>query len=125
MLDTDFATVSPDLALHLNAKYMNSQEATNDFVKRFKFMKLLPKGYENTDYIITHEFMHFVTRGEVDDPRSKIHKIIPNMETANKTAPCFNSTRNKNEFVADVMAMVEFENANYSIWEKIYNYFMR
>ena len=125
MLDTDFATVSPDLALHLNAKYMNSQEATNDFVKRLKFMKLLPKGYENTDYIITHEFMHFVTRGEVDNPRSRIHKIIPNMETANKTAPCFNSTRNKNEFVADVMAMVEFENANYSIWEKIYNYFMR
>ena len=55
MLDTDFAIVAPDLSLHLNAKYMNSPEATADFLSRMKELKLLPKGLENTDYIITPE----------------------------------------------------------------------
>ena len=44
MLGTDFAMVAPDLSLHLNAKYMNSPEATADFLSRMKELKLLPKG---------------------------------------------------------------------------------
>ena len=71
MLGTDFAMVAPDLSLHLNAKYMNSPEATADFLSRMKELKLLPKGLENTDYIITHEYMHFISRSEVDNLRSR------------------------------------------------------
>ena len=75
MSDADFAMVSPDLSLHLNAKYMNSAEATADFLARMKKQKLLPKGFENTDYLITHEYMHYISRSEVDNPRAKVHKV--------------------------------------------------
>jgi hypothetical protein len=121
--DNTFAEVSPDLALHLNAKYMNSTEATKDFLQRMKNKHLLPKGYENTEYIITHEFMHFISRDDVDNTRSAIYKLIPNADKRNKNLPSLNSKRSVSEYVADVMAMVEHGNTNVSGWNNIYSYF--
>ena len=129
MSDADFAMVSPDLSLHLNAKYMNSAEATADFLARMKKQKLLPKGFENTDYLITHEYMHYISRSEVDNPRAKVHKVIPDETKMLKNAPSKNSLISKNEYVADSMAMIEISSINdyseskWNSWLKIYNYF--
>ena len=129
MSDADFAMVSPDLSLHLNAKYMNSAEATADFIARMEKQKLLPKGFENTDYLITHEYMHYISRSEVDNPRAKVHKVIPDETKMLKNAPSKNSLLSKNEYVADSMAMIEVSSINdyseskWNSWLKIYNYF--
>lgn len=129
MSDADFAMVSPDLSLHLNAKYMNSAEATADFLARMKEQKLLPKGFENTDYLITHEYMHYISRSEVDNPRAKVHKVIPDETKMLKNAPSKNSLLSKNEYVADSMAMIEVSSINdyseskWNSWLKIYNFF--
>lgn len=128
MSDKDFAMVSPDLSLHLNAKYMNSAEATADFLARMKKQKLLPKGFENTDYLITHEYMHFISRTEIDDVRSKGYETLP--KKRKKLYASANSAKNDNEFAADSMAMVELASSNdfdesvWNKWKKIYDYFL-
>lgn len=124
MSERDFASVAPDGSLHLNAKYMNSAAATADFLDRMKKKRLLPIGHDNTEFIITHEFMHFVSRDEVDNKRSKVHKLIPDENEKSKKLPSLNSKINDAEYVADVMAMVEFGEIKYSVWKKIYKYFL-
>ncbi len=79
----------------------------------------------------THEYMHFISRSEVDNLRSKVHKVIPDETKMLKNAPSKNSLISKNEFVADSMAMVEFGNkekyseSKWNSWEKIYHYFFK
>ena len=96
-----------------------------------KKKNLLPKVFENTDYLITHEYMHFISRSEVDNPKAKIHKLIPDETTIMKIAPSKNSYLSKNEFVADSMSMIEvgkeknFSERKWNSWMKIYNYFFQ
>lgn len=120
MDDKVFAEVAPDLSLHLNSKYINSKEALNDFIDRMVKKKLLPEGQDNLEYLITHEFMHFVSREEVDNKRSKLYKLIP--KDKSKHLPSANSRRSDAEFVADSLAMVEFDKHD-SVWDKMYKYF--
>lgn len=127
--DNVFAEVSPDLALHLNAKYMNSKEATDDLIANMIKDKFLPKGLATTDYMITHEYMHFISRSEVDNPKSSVRKAFPKSKA--KYYASANSKKNDNEFVADSMAMIELadqNNYNESVWNgwlKIYKYFFK
>lgn len=129
--DNVFAEVSPDLALHLNAKYMNSKEATDELIHQMVKDKLLPNHFNTTKYMITHEYMHFISRNEIDDIRSKAQKVIPDFETRLKTGVSKNSVFNKNEYSADAMAIVELGNkddykeSNWNKWSKIYNYFFK
>ena len=129
--DNVFAEVSPDLALHLNAKYMNSAEATADLITIMRKSHKLPVGFDTTEFIITHEYMHFISRTEVDNNRSKVQKVIPDKDTRNITAPSNNSKLNKNEYSADAMAIVELGNkedykeSHWNKWSKIYNYFFK
>ncbi|MGN0638057.1 MAG: hypothetical protein ACI4J0_06770 [Huintestinicola sp.] len=123
MDEKDFAFVSPDGSLHLNSKYMNSAEATADFLDRMKKKRLLPVGHENTEFIITHEFMHFVSRDEIDNAHSKVHKLIPKGEDRLKLCPSQNSKTSDAEYAADAMAMVEMNDIKHKKWEKLYNYF--
>lgn len=131
MGNRDFAEVAPDLSLHLNAKYMNSKEATAEIIKSMIDERQLPKGLYTTEYIITHEYMHFITRSEVDNLRSKVQKIIPDEGTRRITAPSANAMSNKNEYVADTMAVVElgtkskYKQSHWNLWRKIYNYFLK
>lgn len=131
MDDRDFAEVYPDLSLHLNAKYMNSKEAADEIIHNMIAQKKLPTGFDDTRYIITHEYMHFISRSEIDDPKSKAHKVIPDEETRNITAPSFNSTLNENEYAADAMAVIELGNEarykkpHWKLWNKIYEYFFK
>ena len=131
MGNRDFAEVTPDLSLHLNAKYMNSKEATAEIIKSMIDERQLPKGLYTTEYIITHEYMHFITRSEVDNLRSKVQKIIPDEGTRRITAPSANAMSNKNEYVADTMAVVElgtkskYKQSHWNLWRKIYNYFLK
>lgn len=129
MGDRDFAEVAPDLSLHLNAKYMNSKEATEIILQNMIKQKQFPKGFDDTKYIITHEYMHFISRTEIDNLRSKAQKVIPDEDTRKITAPSANSMLNGNEYAADAMAVVELGNevrykkSNWTLWKKIYNYF--
>lgn len=124
MEDLDFALVTPDCSLHLNAKYMNSVEATNDFLERMKNKKLLPTKHNDTEFIITHEFMHFISRDEIDNKRSGVYKYIPDEKGRNQTLASRNSKKNEAEYAADAMAMVEYGEINHPVWKKIYNYFL-
>lgn len=130
MDNRDFAEVSPDLALHLNATYMNSKEATDYLLASMADDKLVPDGYDSTEYLITHEFMHFISRTEVDNERSKAQKVIPDYTTRKKTGVSKNSVLNKNEYTADAMAIVElgqkekYKESHWNKWEKIYKYFL-
>ena len=83
---------------------------------------MLPEGHDNPDYLITHEFMLFVSREEIDNKRSKLYKLIP--KDKNKHLPSANSRRSDAEFVADSLAMVEFDKHD-SVWDKIFNYFFK
>ncbi|MCR4645001.1 MAG: hypothetical protein K5695_06290 [Oscillospiraceae bacterium] len=123
MDDSDFAEVAPDLSLHLNANYMNSSEATADWLDRMREGHLLPKGFETAEYAITHEYMHFISIDELNNPRSKIHKLLPSISKRNSVLPSFNSRKNDYEFVADAMALVEMGNTDVSAWTKIYRFF--
>lgn len=129
MGDRDFAEVAPDLSLHLNAKYMNSKEATEIILQNMIKQNQFPKGFDDTKYIITHEYMHFISRTEIDNLRSKAQKVIPDEDTRKITAPSANSMLNGNEYAADAMAVVELGNevrykkSNWTLWKKIYNYF--
>lgn len=129
--DNVFAEVSPDLALHLNAKYMNSAEATADLIKNMKKSRSIPKEFDSKKYMITHEYMHFISRSELDNIRSKAQKVIPDKQTRDNSGPSFNSRISINEYAADAMAVIELGNkdkykeSNWNLWSKIYNYFFK
>lgn len=123
MDDKVFAEVAPDLSLRLNATYINSKEALDDLIKSMKSDKLLPNGHDNLEYLITHEYMHFISREDVDNPRSKLQKLIPkDMNVRNKHLPSANSRIKPAEYVADALAMVEFGEHD-TIWDKLYRFY--
>lgn len=126
MDDYTFAEVAPDLSLHLNANFMNSSEATVDLIKSLSAKKLLPNSHTNAEYMITHEFMHFVSRTILEDPRSKVYKILPKNEDTkflSKNAASRNSCKNVHEFTADALAMVEYGHDENNVWNKLYQFF--
>ena len=126
MDDLTFAEVAPDLSLHLNANFMNSAAATSDLLESLSAKKLLPNSHRDTEYMITHEFMHFVSRSVLEDPRSKVYKILPKTENTKflgKNAASRNSCKNVHEFTADALSMAEYGHDENNVWNKLYQFF--
>lgn len=89
--------------LQLNQRYFNDSIEFYKLVDYWQSNKFIPKGCNNIKYIATHEYMHLLTQHQIDDKNSIINKIC-NLATKEDIVS-INSTKDRYEFVADLLAV--------------------
>lgn len=99
--DGDIAQVTPAKILQLNKKYLNSSAEMDAIIKKFIKDKLLPKGAD-INYIVTHEWGHFISMEDLQNPKSPIHTYFG--RTKAKDFVSKNARLNIYEYTADTIA---------------------
>lgn len=99
--DGDIAQVTPAKILQLNKRYFNSSAEMNAVIKKFIKDKLLPQGAD-TNYIVTHEWGHFISMEDLKNPKSPIHTYFG--RTKAKDFVSKNARLNIYEYTADIIA---------------------
>ena len=121
LLESDIAQVTPSGALQLNAMYFNSSSAMKSVIKDFIEKKLLPKR-ANIKYIATHEWGHFISTDDLNDPKSLMRVLF------NRTKPkdfvSKNAEKDVYEYVADAIAC-NLNNIACKNSDKVVEYFLK
>lgn len=99
--DGDIAQVTPAKILQLNKKYLNSSAEMDAIIKKFIKDKLLPKGAD-INYIVTHEWGHFISMEDLQNPKSPIHTYFGRTKAKNFVSK--NARLNIYEYTADTIA---------------------
>ncbi len=121
LLKGDIAQVTPSNVLQLNAMYFNSSSAMKAVIKEFIEKKLLPKR-ATIKYIATHEWGHFISTDDLNNPKSPMRVLFK--RTKPKDFVSYNAEKDVYEYVADAIAC-NINNIACKNSDKVVEYFLK